>query len=385
MMTKRLLSLIIAIVIGVLAYAQDADSLNFIAKFQQNNALRIAEGKPAYTPLLGPSYTPEMSLTLAGGIMTSFLTDRNDTLIQRSSAPITLGVSVTGAYFFSTKLSSYWFEDRLRIFADVWLKNMTDHYWGVGYDNAYNIQRSDSTTAYHRQWWIVNPKFLWQFKDNYFAGAVFDVNSTQASDVNPLMAQEEYFLKYGAENFNVGLGGLLCFDSRDIPINAWSGYYIDFEAMFYSKSIGSQNNYQTYSLDFRAYQQVGQRPGQTLAFQSKIRLSYNDVPYAELSQLGTPFDLRGYTWGRYRDKSMFFLLGEYRHTFLKPNGDLSDHGAVAWLGTGSVADKFVELESWLPNFGFGYRLQVQPRMNVRIDVGIGRETSGIYFNLNEAF
>ncbi len=39
----------------------------------------------------------------------------------------------------------------------------------------------------------------------------------------------------------------------------------------------------------------------------------------------------------------------------------------------------------LPNFGIGYRLELQPRMNLRIDYGIGRETSGIYYNFNQAF
>lgn len=118
---------------------QENDTLGVIGRFQQQNNQRIEAGKLAITPLLGPSYTPEMSLTLAGGAMISFLTDRDDPVIQRSSAPVTLGVSVTGAYFFSTKLSTFWKEDKFRIFADLWLKNMPDHYWGVGYDNAYSV------------------------------------------------------------------------------------------------------------------------------------------------------------------------------------------------------------------------------------------------------
>lgn len=383
-MSKRFFVGFILITSGLLLHSQTPDSLGFIGKLQQKNAASIEEGKTAITPLIGPSYTPEMSLTLAGGFMISFLTNPNDTLIQRSSAPVTLGASVTGAYFFSTKLSSFWMHDKVRIFADIWIKDMPDHYWGVGYNNAYNIPKSDTTTAYNRQWWQITPKVLWQFKPDYFIGFCVDLNSTIATEPNTLMQQEEYFVEYGADNHNIGLGGLLRFDSRDVPVNAWSGYYLDVEAMFYSETIGSDNNYQTYAIDFRAYRNIN-RVGNTLAFQTKTRLSYNNVPYAELSQLGTPFDLRGYTWGRYRDNSMLFFIGEYRHTFLTPSRELSKHGAVAWFGTGSIAPTFIDFESWLPSFGFGYRLQVQPRMNVRIDIGIGRETSGVYFNLNEAF
>ena len=67
---------------------------------------------------------------------------------------------------------------------------------------------------------------------------------------------------------------------------------------------------------------------------------------------------------------------------------ISKHGAVAWVGTGTVWD-FDNVDSqnmeWLPNFGVGYRLELQPRMNLRLDVGIGQESSGIYFNFNESF
>ena len=100
----------------------------------------------------------------------------------------------------------------------------------------------------------------------------------------------------------------------------------------------------------------------------------------------------GYTWGRYRDKGMFFWLAEYRHTFVKPNGELSKSGVVAWMGSGTIYDpenmnigNSSESLSWLPNLGVGYRFELQPRLNLRLDFGIGRETTGFYFNMTEAF
>jgi hypothetical protein len=65
--------------------------------------------------------------------MTSFKTNKNDSLIQRSSAPLMLGVSSTGAFFFQSKWTTFWLEDKLRIYADVNFKTMPDNYWGVGY------------------------------------------------------------------------------------------------------------------------------------------------------------------------------------------------------------------------------------------------------------
>ncbi len=82
---------------------------------------------------------------------------------------------------------------------------------------------------------------------------------------------------------------------------------------------------------------------------------------------------------------MILFIGEYRHMFNKSSGELSKHGMVAWMVTGSIAQDPSGFSNWLPNFGFGYRFEVQPRMNLRIDIGMGRETSGFYFNFNEAF
>ncbi len=74
-----------------------------------------------------------------------------------------------------------------------------------------------------------------------------------------------------------------------------------------------------------------------------------------MSQPGTPFDLRGYAWGRYRDYSMVFALAEYRHMFLKKNNELSPHGIVLFAGVGTIGENFSHFNGTLPCFGIGYR------------------------------
>jgi len=386
-----ILSLLLSVIFVQAALAQEQDTLSMeqdtITKKEirkAKKALKVEQGKPLFTPLAGPAYTPEMGFTVAGGIMISYKTNPKDSLIQRSSSPVMLGVTSTGGIFASTILSSYWFQDKLRIYGDFVYKDMPDNYYGVGYDDAFTTPESDSTTAYQRQWWWINPRILWQFKKHWFAGLIFDANSTKATEPSQGMLEDEHYQEFGPDNMNIGFGLLARYDSRDIPVNAWEGLYVDLRATFYSSAIGSDNNYQAYEFDFRKYFSV-KRQGRTLAFQAMSRLGFGDMPYAEMSQLGTPFDLRGYKWGQYRENSMLFLIGEYRHTFLKKDGNLSKHGAVGWVGTGSIGADPSEFNKWLPNVGVGYRLEVQPRMNLRIDIGIGRESAGFYFNFNEAF
>ena len=104
-----------------------------------------------------------------------------------------------------------------------------------------------------------------------------------------------------------------------------------------------------------------------------------------MCQLGTPYDLRAYRWGKYREESMLYLIGEYRHQFQKKDETLSKSGFVFWLGGGTLGKTIVEFEKWLPSAGIGYRFEIQPRMNLRLDFGFGRESNAFYFNFNEAF
>ena len=348
---------------------------------------KLDEGKFIITPVVAPGYTPELGGLIAAGGLASFKTDKTDTVIQRSSLPFTIGYTSTGAVIGQAILTSYWFEDRLRIFGDFWYKNMPDHYWGVGYENGVNVAKSDTTTAYNRQWWWINPRFLYQFKPNYFIGLNIDYNSTEGSSESNGVGSDSTYQLYNKTPMNGGFGLIARYDSRDIPVDARKGIYIDLRGTFYSDVIGSQNNYQVYQLDYRQFQTMN-KEGHVLAWQTKTRISNGEVPYGEMSQLGTPFDLRGYQWGRFRDNNMFYFLTEYRNTFYKKDGKMSKHAAVVWMGSGTI---FNEQQirnndlSWLPNFGIGYRLEVQPRMNLRLDYGIGRESTGIYFNFNQAF
>ena len=156
---------------------------------------KIESGKLMITPLAGPAYTPELGFTIAGGIMTSFKTNLSDSLIQRSSAPIMLGVSSTGAYFLQSKWTTFWLQDKMRIYSDINFKNMPDNYWGVGYDAARNAYKSDTTTKYDRTWFQFNPKVLWQFKKNWFIGATININYTKGEDACQVVANDANLCK----------------------------------------------------------------------------------------------------------------------------------------------------------------------------------------------
>lgn len=357
---------------------------------QQKKQERITSGKLIITPLAGPGYTPELQLTIGAGGIVSWRNSATNLDLPRSSMPFMMALSTTGASTLNLRPTTYWNNDKVRINGDFWYKAMPDHYWGIGYKKAYSTEKTDSTTKYFRNWFQFKTDVLFQLRSSLYAGLFIDANYTKGTDETDLIQQDENFKTFNDSPFNFGFGPEIIYDSRDVPVNAYEGMYLNAIASFYSSKLGSMNNYQQYIVDYRQYQAVNTIKGRTFAWQLKGRFTFGDVPYGEMSQLGTPMDLRGYTWGRYRDKSMVYFLAEYRHKFMKPDGTMSKSGMVTWVGSGTIFDferssEYNQQAQWLPNFGVGYRLEVQPRMNLRIDVGIGRETTGFYFNFNEAF
>ena len=363
---------------------QSAGLKGFIEKRKQLKKERIESGLPFLSPMIGPGYTPDAGLLFALGGLLTFKTDRNDTLIQRSSLPVTFVATTRGNLSFGAKLKSFWWEDRVRINILAAMSDAKDDYFGVGYQNAEEIPRSDSTTLYNRRGWAFNPEFLYRLRPNLYGGLMFDFNRTDAVETNPVMDQDPAFMEFGPDNFNAGIGFSLQYDSRDIVVNAWEGLFANLAATFYTPAIGSDNKYQIVLLDLRHYRQLD-REGKTIALRYKGRFGYGDVPWSELTRLGGSRELRGYIKGQYRDKAGMHVTAEYRHMFLNHNRELSSHGFTAWIGSGTIFEGVDNIEKWLPNFGFGYRLEVQPRMNLRIDFGFGRESTGVYFDFTEAF
>jgi len=389
-------SLTVLLLLSVLSgnlFSQEQDTIykkkNFLQRMDSVTNWKLERGRSTFTPFIAPSYTPETSVMLTVGGLFTFKTKPGNHLLSRSSMPFSVGYSINGSLLVSVKANIYMVSDKLRLTGEYWNKNMPDNYWGVGYEKGRYTPAPDSTTAYHRNWNQFKFKIVYEVLTNFFIGINYDKNSTDASDVNDVMAADSNYLLHGNKVDNSGLGMVLRYDSRDFPENAYRGLYIELAGTSYGKHQTENSIFQVYELDYRQYQKIV-REGSTIAWQIKTRLSYGDVPWTELSMIGTPFDLRGYTWGQYRDYSSIFMLAEYRYMFgrKKPNGRgemYGPFGVVAWVGTGSVTPDWGSFNYWLPNGGVGIRFEIQKRMNLRIDYGIGTESSAFYFSFIEAF
>jgi hypothetical protein len=330
------------------------------------------------TPFVAPAYTPELGLVLAAGGM---LSARMDAKSPRSSLPMSIAYGLSKALVFDARLRSFFFSDRVRVDVDVWAKEMTDHYFGATYEVAHETELGEDT-RYHRHSYQLRPVLLGRVVANLFAGVSLDVNRTQASDMSETMASDPAVVAGGGDIANVGSGPVVRYDTRDFSQNAFDGLLLEASYSMYRTQGTVSSLYEVAELDYRQYLPL---PSATLAWNVRARHGFGDVPWTELGGVGSPYDLRGYRWGHYRQKAIAYGIVEYRLRFQSEKSPFGRHGAVAWLGLGTLGSDYAHLEGVLPNIGVGYRLVVQGRLNARLDFGVGHGESALYFNFSEAF
>lgn len=359
---------------------------------------RVAQRNFHYNILGGPSYTPDFGVLIGGSALMTFRMNPKDTTMRRSVVPMALAFMFEGGGLnLMVKPQLFFKDDKFRIFGVLNYKNTRENFYGIGYNTNKNYERSDSTSQYRYSGFQVNPWFLFRMgKSDIFFGPQIDISYDKLSDpAKHLPQQADYAAAGGDENgyknFSSGIGFLLSYDTRDIPANPYRGTYVDLRGIMYQKWLGSDKNFYRLELDYRQYKSVGQRKVLAWTLQSKNTFGRH-IPLTKYALSGTPFDLRGYYMGQYRDKSSHVALVEYRQMFNTDRSTwlkrITSHlGYVAWGGVGFMGPTTGKIEGVLPNAGLGLRIEVQPRMNVRFDYGRNfvNKQNLFYFNMTEAF
>lgn len=373
----------------VTADSLTAGQIRQMQRQQRRDSIRSRK-KVWLSVLGGPSYTPEASLGLGGAVLATFRMNRYDSLSQRSFLPAGFNLSINGTFVIAGAGALFFKENKFRIYLKYGFRNEPTNFFGVGFDEIKQNHKSDSTTEFKKNTLNFMPRFVWEVRPHIYAGGIFDINYNKVRSVGSTLRDNSYYLKYGKRFTNIGLGAVFQYDSRDDVATPFRGMLLSATGMFYGKYLGGNYNYEMIELEYRQFANVFKRRS-TLGWVVRSQIGLDNVPYTELPMFGSPFDLRGYLWGKYRDKSMAYGIVEYRHMFKSQaaydRGDFwSKFGAVAWVGTGTLGKTPGEWDEWKFNYGVGLRIQLQPRKNFRIDVGKEPGEKWLfYMNMTEAF
>jgi len=182
---------------------------------------------------------------------------------------------------------------------------------------------------------------------------------------------------------SIGAGGSARYDTLDDGYGPTKGEVVSLTALRYAPSLGSAFDFSTTELTAKKFWALSD--DDVIGAQLFSVFQAGEPPFFMLAQLGGKNLLRGYFLGRYRDRNMLVAQTEWRRRISGP------FGAVLFAGAGDVArdaDGFTARDL-KPGGGVGLRYQLVQRqkINLRVDLGLGRGQPGpaLYLYLLEAF
>jgi hypothetical protein len=180
-----------------------------------------------------------------------------------------------------------------------------------------------------------------------------------------------------SEARSVGVGMTLEFDTRDMPLNSYSGHHFKLDALFNDEAIGSNSTYQSWNASFRSYRRIRDRL--VLAGEIQACKRGGTAPLWDACTIR----LRGFSATDYLGEISSSAQLEMRWQFG------NRFGLVGFGGAGYSGDSFsgIREHEAIPSYGVGLRFMVLPekRINLRLDYARSTGSDAIHFSVGEAF
>ncbi|MFT4664439.1 MAG: outer membrane protein assembly factor BamA [Polaribacter sp.] len=286
-----------------------------------------------------------------------------------------------GAYTLKKQILSYlnyqlfFRQEQYKLYGEFGYYRYMYPYFGVG--NELENELENYEALYPR----VRINVLYLICPKLYGGLRYWMDNFNITDTQEDGLLESTEVTGAAGGLLSGLGLVFNYDSRDNIFAPSKGSYAELVLFNNAKTLGSDFSFAKYTLDASAY--FSNKWKQTLALNVYSEFTFGEVPFNQMALLGGTKRMRGYIEGRFRDKQMLILQGEYRIPLFWRMG------AVVFAGMGRVGDKVedLSLDDLHFNYGGGIRfmLDEKEKLNLRLDVGVGEDNVGFYLTFGEAF
>jgi hypothetical protein len=321
-------------------------------------------------------YTPETGI--AGGAAALYL--YRDPSADRASRP----TNFTGDFIYSEKEQiivelngdMYFGNGVYRLLTNTAFKKFPNKFFGIGNNNS-----SDAEESYTPRSFFIKAVFSKNLYSRMNAGPILRFETTSILLTSPAGLLAPGTIPGSGGGFVAGIGLVVNWDSRDNTFASYSGSFYQLTTLFYRRAFGSNFSYDDVQLDARNFFEV--LPSQVLAIQGAAEIISGTAPFQNLARFGGASLLRGYFEGQYRDNTSIALQAEYRIPLWWRVG------AVAFVGVGQVADKVIRWRigefKFAGGAGIRFVLNTEDRVALRIDLGYGENSTGLYITATEAF
>ncbi len=320
-----------------------------------------------------------------------------DTLTRPSNARVQYWRTSKGQSLIQLVHSVYTPGEKFYLNGEISAYDILLYYYGAG---PHSSSADESETKY--KLFIINQRLQKQIAPKLFFGALYRLTNVTKFDITPLNTDDNrpnVFLTDSRvterERHNTrvsGLGPVITYDTRDVPLAAFHGDLLDASATFNGTGLGSDYRFVRYQLDARHFQPIFSTKT-ILALQFLGQFHTGDVPFRELAGLGANLGgtlynnanlLRGIYEQRFRDRQMIMFQAELRQKlFWRIDG-------AVFGGVGNVSqyiDKFgISNTKYAGGAGIRFNFIRRDRVNLRLDYAGGTgSSSGVLFAIGEAF
>jgi hypothetical protein len=381
--TFRLLFLFVVLLLPILhtAQAQEVAAKDTLAK----DTIRFPFIHKITGIFRDKSYViaPELGRKPETGILGGFfylqvfkLSKKADTTTRQSNTETYLDYTEKKQVLAQIKNNLIFKNDRFFIKGENFYNKFPDLFWGIGPSTKPEMQQSISYELYS-----INQRLLTRINARYFAGLVYQYVKLSDVTYSKGGTLDTGNISGAHGSVTSGLGFDFLYDSRDNILNTYKGLMLEFSSIFNQKGMGGDHYFTNYTLDVREFLNLGKR--RILALQGIVNYNLGDVPFRQLASIGGDMMMRGYYYGRYRDKLMIAAQAEFRFPVYKIIG-LTTFVSGAEVGPSFSAMNWMDIHYTV---GLCLRVMIskKERLNMGIDSGIGQNTSGLYFNSGEAF
>ena len=312
----------------------------------------------------------------AGGSYFFRTSHQHDSVLRTSSAEF-LGLYTERSQLVTALQFNVFFPGEKYILR--WKNSFTRYYdtfWGFG-----NYTPGAAGERYDFSQFFINPQLIRRVHRDFYLGLtielqhVYDLNYKAGG----IFDQEGVTGRQGGTV--AGAGFVAAWDSRDDAFYCTRGSFLQLSILRFDPIWGSGFTYNNYVVDLRKF--ISLSKNDIIGLQSYSYLNSGNIPIRNMAILGGSDIMRGYYEGRFTDKNLTAAQAEYRrHVWRRFH-------AVGFIGFGEVFREVSGFSVSGLKYSYGggirYSLTKKEKLNLRIDYGVGQNSTGLYFTVKEAF
>ncbi len=350
--------------------------LTFVLNTNAQDTLATAKPSIAAYPIL--YYTPETRWGFGGAGIFTFRFKGESAQSAPSQIQAALAYTLNKQVLAYTPFQLFWKDEDWIARGELGYFRYVYDFFGVGNDiNPDYIERY--SVNYPR----VRINLLKRILPNSYVGLRYWFD-----DYNIVQVEQDKLLSsgvvFGSDGGIVsGVGVVAQYDSRNNIFYPSQGIFMEAASFWNSQQLGSSFDFNRYTFDISLYTPISNNQKHILALNYFTGAIYGKAPFNQLMFLGGSKKGRGYIDGRFRDDHLALVQAEYRFPlFWRFSG-------VAFGTLGGVSDRYWNAYTdhlrWTTGGGLRFMIDPKEKVNVRVDIGIGKNSLGYYLTVGEAF